>query len=64
VARFTLDVRRKFFTQKVRHWHRLPREVMDASSLEGIHNFKARLGGVLGNLFWGVATLPMVRHSN
>ena len=31
----------------VRHWHRLPREVVDAPSLEV---FKARVDGALGNL--------------
>jgi len=31
----------------VRHWHRLPREVGDAPSLE---TFKARLDGALSNL--------------
>jgi len=30
-----------------RHWHRLPREVGDASSLE---TFKVRLDGALSNL--------------
>ena len=30
----------------VRHWHRLPRKVVDAPSLEV---FKARLDGALGN---------------
>jgi len=29
-----LDVREKFFIILVKHWHRLPREVMDAPSLE------------------------------
>ena len=33
----------------VRYWNRLPREVMDAPSLE---RFKARLDGTLGNLVW------------
>ena len=43
-----LDVRKKFFTVRVmRHWNRLPREVVNAPSLEV---FKARLGGALGNL--------------
>ncbi|KFQ39847.1 hypothetical protein N332_11024, partial [Mesitornis unicolor] len=47
-GRFRLDIRKKFFTVRVvRHWHRLPREVVDAPSPEA---FKARLDGALGNL--------------
>ncbi|KFV39922.1 hypothetical protein N328_03120, partial [Gavia stellata] len=47
-GRFRLDIRRKFFTMRVvRHWNRLPREAVDAPSLEA---FKARLDGALGNL--------------
>ncbi|KFW63006.1 hypothetical protein AS28_00380, partial [Pygoscelis adeliae] len=47
-GRFKLDIRKKFFTLRVvQHWHRLPREVVDAPSLE---TFKVRLDGALSNL--------------
>ena len=47
-GRLKLDVRKKFFTVRVvRHWNRLPREVVDAPSLEVS---KARLDGALSNL--------------
>ncbi|KFO90011.1 hypothetical protein N320_12498, partial [Buceros rhinoceros silvestris] len=43
-----LDMRKKFFTMRVvKHWHRLPREVVEAPSLE---TFQARLDGALSNL--------------
>ena len=33
--RFGLDIKKKFFIMRVvRHWHKLPREVGDAPSLE------------------------------
>jgi len=47
-GRFRLDIRKKFFTMRmVKHWNRLPREAVDALSLEV---FRARLDGALSNL--------------
>ena len=52
---FRLGIRRKFFTQTVvTHWNRLPKEIVDAPSLEA---FKARLDVALGSLVWWLATL-------
>jgi len=46
--RFRLDIRKKFFTMRVvKHWHRLPRGVVEAPSLE---TFQAGLDGALSNL--------------
>jgi len=49
-GRFRLDIRKKFFAVRVgKHWHRLPRQVVDVPSLE---TFKARLDGALSNVIW------------
>ena len=50
-----MDIRRKFFTQRVvRHWNRLPKEAVDAPSLQA---FKARLDVALGSLVCWLVTL-------
>ena len=47
-GRFRLDRRKKFFKMRlVRHWNRLPREVVDGPSLK---RFKVKLNGALSNL--------------
>ena len=47
---FRLDTRKKFFTMMVvKHWQRLPREAVDAPSLE---TFEVRLDGALSNLIY------------
>ncbi|KFV99140.1 hypothetical protein N327_07381, partial [Fulmarus glacialis] len=47
-GRFRLAIRKKFFTMRVvKHWHRLPREVVGAPSLE---TSWVRLDGALSNL--------------
>ena len=50
-----LNIKRKFFPPRlVMHWNRLPKEVVDAPSLEN-----ARLDVALGSLVEWLTTLPM-----
>jgi len=53
-GRFRLDIRKRFFTLRVVK-HRLPREAVDAPSLEV---FKAKLDQALSNLIWWKVSLP------
>ncbi|KFQ41864.1 hypothetical protein N333_04763, partial [Nestor notabilis] len=47
-GKFKLDIRKKFFTVRVvRHWNRLPEEVVNTPTLEA---FKARLDRALGDI--------------
>ena len=65
--KFRLDIRGKFFTQRVvRHWQRLPGEAVGAPSLEVL---KATLDGALGSLSQHLITLivknfPLISNLN
>ncbi|KAJ7408177.1 hypothetical protein WISP_122309 [Willisornis vidua] len=50
-SRFRLDIKKKFFTLRVlRHWHMLPRELVDASAASALEVSKDRSDGTLSNL--------------
>ncbi|KFO87386.1 hypothetical protein N320_00697, partial [Buceros rhinoceros silvestris] len=47
-GKFRLDIRKNFFTQRlVKHWNRLPGEVVESPSLE---MFKSRVGVALRDI--------------
>ena len=58
-GRTRLDIGNQFFTIRVvKHWHRLPKEVVDSPSLEA---FKARPDVALRSLAWWLVTLHVAR---
>ena len=59
-GRFRLDIRKHFFMERVvKHWNRLPREVVDAPSLA---LFKWHLDNALNNRLYHLVSTDVVRQ--
>lgn len=57
-GRFSLDIRKNFLAERIKHWNKLPRQVVDAPSLTV---FQRHLGNVLNTRF-DLASHELVRQ--
>jgi len=56
-----MSIRNSLITLLVRHWHKLPKESVDAPASDV---FRVRLDGALGSLIWWVPALPIAGNWN
>jgi len=60
LGRFRLDIRKHYFTERVvKHWNRLPREVVDAPSLSVL---KRHLDNALNNMLQFSVSPELIRQ--